>query len=98
MNRFRTAIALATLSTSLFGGLAFAQDHHDNDNHHYVEHKDWKKGQEIRHEDWDRGDKVDYHQYHLTAPPRGYEWRLIDGNYVLVNTENFQIHTVIVAH
>jgi Ni/Co efflux regulator RcnB len=43
----------------------------------------------------DRGDKVDYHQYHLSAPPRGYEWRMVDGNYVLANTSNFQIRTVV---
>jgi Ni/Co efflux regulator RcnB len=41
---------------------------------------------------------VDYRHYHLSAPPRGYEWRMIDGNYLLVNTGDFQIHTVIVAH
>jgi Ni/Co efflux regulator RcnB len=100
LNRFRTTIALAALSTSLFAGPAFAQDqdHHDNDNHKYVEHNEWKKGDQIKHEDWDRGDRIDYRQYHLNAPPHGFEWRLIDGNYILVNTANFQIHTVIVAH
>jgi Ni/Co efflux regulator RcnB len=100
MNRFCNAAALTLLSASLVGGSAYAQDHHDNDkdNHHYVEHKEWKKGVAIRHEDWDRGERVDYHQYHLNAPPRGYEWRLIDGNYVLVNIGNFQIRTIVVAH
>jgi Ni/Co efflux regulator RcnB len=100
MNKLSNAVALTLLSVSLAGGSAYAQDHHDNDkdNHHYVEHKEWKKGVAIRHEDWDRGDKVDYHQYHLSAPPRGYEWRLIDGSYVLVNSANFQIRTVVVAH
>jgi len=39
-----------------------------------------------------------YRRYHLSAPPRGHEWRLMDGNYVLVNTGNFQIRTVVVAH
>ncbi len=99
MNRFATAAALTVLSASLLGGSAYAQDqdHHDNDNHHYVEHKDWKKGQQIRQEDWNRGERVEYQQYHLSAPPRGYEWRLIDGNYLLVNTSNLQIHTVVVA-
>lgn len=101
MNKFGTAVALTVLSASLCGGSAYAQDHHDNDNdkdnHHYVEHKDWKKGHEIRHEDWDRGARVEYRQYHLSEPPRGYEWRLIDGNYVLVNTSNFQIYSVVVA-
>jgi Ni/Co efflux regulator RcnB len=97
MKKLHSILALAILSTSLTGGVAFAQDHDrdHHDNHSYVEHKDWKKGRTIRHEDWDRGDKVDYHQYHLSAPPRGYEWRMIDGNYVLVNSSSFQIRTVI---
>ena len=97
MNKLGTALALTVLSASLTGGSAYAQDqdHHDRDNHHYVEHHEWKKGQQIKHEDWDRGDKVDYHQYHLSAPPNGYEWRMIDGNYVLVNVSTFHIRTII---
>ena len=104
MKKLHAVLALAILSTSLMGGVALAQDrdHHDNaqdrdhhDNHTYVQHKEWRKGAAIRHEDWDRGDKVDYRQYHLSAPPRGYEWRMLDGNYVLVNISTFQIRTVI---
>jgi Ni/Co efflux regulator RcnB len=102
MKKLHTVLALAILSTSLMGGVALAQDHHDNaqdrdhhDNHGYVEHKDWRKGAPIRHEDWDRGDKVDYRQYHLSAPPRGYEWRMVDGYYVLANISSFQIRTVV---
>jgi Ni/Co efflux regulator RcnB len=109
MKKLHTVLALAILSTSLTGGVALAQDHHDaqdqdhhdaqaqdhRDNHSYVEHKEWKKGAPIKHEDWDRGDKVDYRQYHLNAPPRGYEWRMVDGNYVLANSSSFQIRTVI---
>ena len=93
MKKLHTALALAILSASLSGGVAVAQDHHDN--HAYVEHKEWKKGAVIKHEDWDRGDKVDYHPYHLSAPPNGYEWRMVDGNYVLVNSSSFQIRTVV---
>ena len=101
MKKLHSVLAVSILSTSLMGGVALAQDHHDaqaqdhRDNHSYVEHKEWKKGAPIKHEDWDRGDKVDYHQYHLSAPPRGYEWRMVDGNYVLANSSNFQIRTVI---
>ncbi len=93
MKKLYNILALTILSASLMGGVAVAQDHHDN--HSYVQHKEWKRGATIPHEDWDRGDKVDYHQYHLSAPPNGYEWRMIDGNYVLVNVSNFQIRTVI---
>jgi len=94
MKKLHTILALTILSTSLLGVVAVAQqDQHDN--HTYVQHKEWRKGATIKHEDWDRGDKVDYTQYHLSAPPNGYEWRMIDGNYVLVNVSNFQIRTVI---
>ena len=61
MNKFGTAVALSVLSASLTGS-AYAQDrdqdHHDKDNHHYVEHHEWKKGVRIRDEDWNRGEKV----------------------------------------
>jgi Ni/Co efflux regulator RcnB len=93
MKKLHSVLALAILSTSLMGGVALAEGHPDN--HTYVQHKDWKKGASIKHEDWDRGDKVDYRQDHLTAPPRGYEWRMVDGYYVLANISNFQIRTVI---
>jgi Ni/Co efflux regulator RcnB len=96
MKNLHNVLALAILSTSLMGGVALAQDHSDKrDNHSYVEHKEWKKGAPIKHEDWDRADKIDYHQSHLSAPPRGYEWRMVDGQYVLVNSSSFQIRTVI---
>jgi Ni/Co efflux regulator RcnB len=108
MKKLHSVLALAVFSTSLMGGVALAQDHHDDadhhdnaqnqghrDNHSYVEHKDWRKGARLQHEDWDRGDQVDYRQYHLNAPPRGYEWRMVDGYYVLANISNFQIRTVI---
>ena len=93
MKKLHTVLALAIFSTSLLGGAAIAQEHHDN--HGYVEHKEWKRGAPIKHEDWDRGEKVHYRQEHLSAPPRGYEWRTVDGNHVLANSSNFQIRTVI---
>jgi Ni/Co efflux regulator RcnB len=93
MKKLHTVLALAILSGSLTGGVALAQDHHDN--HTYVEHKEWKKGAPIKHEDWDRGDRVDYSKNHLSAPPRGYEWRAVDGNYILANSSSFQIRTVV---
>ena len=42
MKKLHSVLALAILSTSLMGGVAIAQDHHDN--HTYVEHKEWHKG------------------------------------------------------
>lgn len=99
MNRIYKAAALSTLAAMLSGGVAFAQDHHDDqhDNHHYVRHNDWKHGKHIRHEDWDRGERVDYHRYHLQEPPSGYEWREVDGNYVMAAIATGVIASVVVA-
>jgi Ni/Co efflux regulator RcnB len=93
MKKLHTALALAILSTSLMGGVAVAQNNHDN--HTYVQHKEWKKGAPIKNEDWNRGQQVDYRQNHLSAPPNGYQWRMVDGNYVLANTSNLQIRAVV---
>jgi len=42
-----------------------------------------------------RADHIDYRHYHLNAPPRGYEWREVDGNFVLAAVATGVISTVI---
>jgi Ni/Co efflux regulator RcnB len=87
------AIAVSTTSIQ-----ALADDHDNHqDNHQYVRHDDWKKGAKIRDEDWQRGEHVDYKQQHLRVPPHGYEWRLVDGNYVLAAVATGVISSVIAA-
>ncbi len=104
MRTIREVAAYSVIATMLSGGVVFAQDHHDDrdrdhrDHHHYVEHREWKKGYHLRHEDWDRGERVDYRHYHLRRPPRGYEWREVDGNYVLAAIATGVIASVIVAN
>jgi Ni/Co efflux regulator RcnB len=95
MKRFPQALAALALAASLCGGAAFADDHHDN--HQYVKHDEWKKGYHMRQEDWGRGERVDYRTYHLRKPPSGYEWRLVDGNYVLAAVATGVIASVVVA-
>jgi Ni/Co efflux regulator RcnB len=75
------------------------QDHHDqgHDNHQFVHHDEWKKGSRMRDEDWSRGEHVDYRERHLRAPPRGYEWRQVDGNYVLAAVATGVIASVVAA-
>ena len=107
MKRIRSAVALSALLAVLSTGAAFAQDHRDDhhddrrhdhrDNHAYVHHEEWKRGYHMRHEDWDRGERVDYRTYHLRTPPRGYEWRQVDGNYVLAAVATGVIASVIAA-
>lgn len=87
------AIAIATANVT---ALADEHDEH-HDNHAYVHHEEWKKGAKMQHEDWDRGERVDYHERHLRAPPHGYEWREVDGNYVLAAVATGVIASVVAA-
>ena len=73
------------------------RDNHDRDNHSYVRHDDWRKGYHMQHQDWDRGDRVDYRTYHLRRPPSGYEWRLVDGNYVMAAVATGIVASVVIA-
>jgi Ni/Co efflux regulator RcnB len=83
------AIAVAAANTP-----ALADDH---DNHQYVRHDEWRKGAKIQDQDWKRGEQVDYRQRHLRAPPQGYEWRMVDGNYVLAAVATGVIASVVAA-
>jgi len=81
---FAMAVGLASFS-------AYADDHG------YVRHDEWKKGATIHKEDWSRGEHIDYKEHHLKSPPRGYEWRQVDGNYVLAAVATGVIASAIVA-
>ncbi len=37
----------------------------------------------MERQDWDRGRRVDHREARLRQPPEGYEWREIDGRFVL---------------
>ncbi len=91
------------LAVSMSGASALADNHdgeHRDEQHqdpHSVHHADWPKGARMRQEDWGRGDHVDYRSRHLKAPPRGYEWRSVDGNYVLAAVATGVIASIVVA-
>lgn len=105
MRTILRTLAVSTLALSLTGGVALAQEHHDDQARHdqeqhsqYVRHNDWRKGHRMSHEDWDRGQRIDdWQARHLRRPPRGDEWREIDGQYVLANP-NGVIFQVVVPH
>jgi Ni/Co efflux regulator RcnB len=58
----------------------------------------WRKGGRIEQSDWARGAPVDYRVHRLSAPPRGYEWREVDGNYVLAAVAGGLIASVLLAN
>jgi Ni/Co efflux regulator RcnB len=105
MNAICRALAVSAVTLALTGSLAVAQDHddhgrdhHDDQHQHYVHHNDWKKGHRINHDDWNRGERVeDWQAHHLRRPPAGYEWRSIDGNYVLARPSDGFIFSVVIG-
>jgi Ni/Co efflux regulator RcnB len=104
MKRFITAAATVALLAGSMGS-ALAQPRHDygrHDDHrgperHYVHH-DWRKGGRIAHNDWNRGHRVDWRARHLHQPPRGYEWREVDGSYVMAAVATGVIASIILSH
>jgi Ni/Co efflux regulator RcnB len=100
-------VLLGVFSTPLMA-LAQHDDHHDayqrQDDHHdaghqqYVRHNEWRRGYHMRQDDWNRGQRVDdWRSHHLRQPPRGYEWREVDGNYVMAAVATGIVASVIAA-
>jgi Ni/Co efflux regulator RcnB len=83
---------------------AMAMQHRDNDRHDNARndngrHHNWYKGGRIDRSDWNRGQRVsDYRRYHLQRPPRGYEWRRVDNNYVLAAAATGLIMGLVLAN
>ena len=76
------------------------RDNYRNDNvrHDNGRHRGWYKGGHIDRRDWNRGYRInDYHRYHLQRPPRGYEWRRVDNNYVLAAAATGLIMGLVIA-
>jgi Ni/Co efflux regulator RcnB len=94
MKKMYKIFAVTALGACLAGPLSFAQDRHDDP---YVRHDEWKKGYHMKEEDWHRAHPIDYRTYHLKPPPRGYEWRSVDGNYVLAAVATGVIASAVVA-
>lgn len=101
MKKLITVIAAAALLAGT--GSAFAQPRHDDHRGpsmtmHGPRHPDWRQGGHIARNDWGRGRHVDYRAHHLRTPPRGYEWREVDGNFVLAAVATGLIASVILAN
>jgi Ni/Co efflux regulator RcnB len=112
MRRTLIAAVAALTAVTGVAGTAMAQPHdnghdHDNgrggsyghDNGHGGGHghPDWRQGGRIERSDWNRGARVDWRHHHLRQPPRGYEWRQVDGNYVLAAAATGLIASIMVG-
>jgi Ni/Co efflux regulator RcnB len=97
MKRILTAAMALALTAALAQGAMAQPDRHD-DHHGAPAHHDWHKGGRIAKEDWSRGQPVDYRSHHLAKPRRGYEWRQVDGNYVLAAAATGLIAGLALSH
>ena len=86
------AVAVSALVAGAAGSANADQDHRDNHagaNQHSGWATDrgaghqWQRGERMGYNDWNGAQPVDYRQHHLRQPPRGYEWRESNGQYVL---------------
>ena len=68
-------------------------DHHGRDHRH-----EWRRGSRLDHNTWNRGQRVDYRAHRLSRPPRGYEWRRVDDNYVLAAVATGVIASILLAN
>ena len=92
----RIATLAALLAIASLAGVAQAQPRFDHGHSNYPHHN-WRQGGHIAKSDWGRGSRIDYRSHHLRRPPRGYEWRQVDGNYVLAAVATGLIASVILA-
>ena len=113
MKRLLTAAAAIALLAAPMSE-ALAQGWHNNDRHDdhrggpSMMHNDhnngfnrhnWRKGGHIDRNDWNRGRHIsDYRRYHLSRPPRGYEWRRVDNSYVLAAAATGLIAGLVLAN
>jgi Ni/Co efflux regulator RcnB len=96
----RTVLTALAVLMTVAAPAAYAQPDRDHRDHHderadFHRHDEWHKGYHMHKDDWGRGRPVDWRARHFRAPPRGYEWREVDGNYVLAAAATGLIASVI---
>ena len=97
----RTLLAALAVTMAMAAPMAYAQPDRDRDHDRHSDrgdfhhHNEWHKGYHMHHDDWARGRQVDWRAHRLHQPPRGYEWREVDGNYVMAAVATGIIASVI---
>lgn len=92
MNRILSGVLAGSLLLA-GAGVANAQPYYGHGHHYghgrYYGHAHhrwnyrWRRGRRMDRDAWRYAARVDWRRHHLRAPPRGYEWREVDGRYVL---------------
>lgn len=57
----------------------------------------WSRGERMGYNDWRGARTIDYRHYHLRQPPRGYEWRQRNDQFILVAVATGLIASIILS-
>ena len=58
----------------------------------------WNRGERMGYNNWNGAQPVDYREHHLRAPPRGYEWRESNGQFILGAVATGVVASIILDH
>jgi len=73
------------------------QRNDERDSQGWHKKSDVRDGGHMSRNDWKRSKVVDYRKHkRLSAPPKGYQWRQLDGKFVLVAKSNGVITTIVI--
>ena len=79
------------------------QGNQGNNGRHLGWHKDrgpqhrWNRGERMGYNDWNSAPAVDYREHRLRKPPRGYEWRQQNNQFILVAVATGLIASIIMS-
>jgi Ni/Co efflux regulator RcnB len=103
------AISLLGLSSAAFAD-PHGRDYHDRGHDRGNHHENWHDARgPVPHRDWHRGDRLpaeyrgynytveDWRGHGLSAPPRGYHWVGVNGDYVLAAIATGVIASVLLS-
>jgi len=98
-------ILIGAMALSLFAASAASAD--PNDHGQNRDHPGWgqdrggnhawRRGERVGYGDWQGARVIDYRQYRLRRPGRGYEWRESNGRYILVAIASGLIISTIIS-
>ena len=96
-------VCATTVAAQPGGGRGPGGGQHANNGRHagwgqdYGASHQWKRGQRVGYNDWNGAQVVDYRQHHLRKPPRGYEWRQSNGQYIMAAVAGGLIASIIMS-
>jgi Ni/Co efflux regulator RcnB len=92
------AAATAALVIGAAGSASAQHDDHAGWGHDQGASHHWNNGERMGYNDWNGAQRIDYRERHLSEPPRGYEWRESNGQYVLAAVATGVITSIILEN